>query len=252
MRLPTILITGGTGKFGRKYVEHFVTKGWRVLFTTTAQVRLVELERAFDPQANITGFVSDLTQPDAARKLVEEILSRGYEINHLVNNARSLSSLKTDDKGISHREDFVSEYLMDVVVPYELSMVLYQLQAEALSTITNIGSQYGLVAANPALYSHYPKQSPIQYAVAKAALHHLTKELAVRFSEQGIRVNCIAYGGVEGRVDEAFKQRYASLSPSRRMLQESEISGPLDFLLSDASSAVTGQTLVADGGWSIW
>jgi hypothetical protein len=234
------------------YVEHFVTKGWRVLFTSTTQARLVELESAFDNQENITGFVSDLTQPNAPRELVEEIQSSGYKVNHLVNNARSLSSLKTDDNGVTQREDFVAEYLMDVVVPYELAMAFYQLQAGALSTITNIGSQYGLVAANPALYSDYPKQSPIQYGVAKAALHHLTKELAVRFADQGIRVNCVAYGGVEGRVDEAFKQRYAGLTPNRRMLQESEISGPLEFLLSEASSAVTGQTLVADGGWSVW
>ncbi|MEX1199302.1 MAG: SDR family oxidoreductase [Methylophaga sp.] len=252
MTVPTILITGGTGKFGRKFVEHFVGKGWRVLFTATSESRSSELENAFSNPGEITGFISDLTQPDAPRILVEEIQSRGLEVNHLVNNARSLSSLKTDENGATQREDFVSEYLMDVVVPYELAIALYQSQADSLRTVTNIGSQYGLVAANPSLYTDYPKQSPIQYGVAKAALHHLTKELAVRFAAQGVRVNCIAYGGVEGRVDEAFKQRYAELTPSRRMLMESEIAGPLDFLVSETSNAVTGQTLVADGGWSIW
>ena len=57
---------------------------------------------------------------------------------------------------------------------------------------------------------------------------------------------------MEGRVDEAFLSRYASLVPSRRMLNEDEIIGPVDFLLSDSSSAVNGHVLVADGGWSIW
>lgn len=252
MTASTILITGGTGKFGRKFVEHFVAKGWQVLFTATSESRAGELETAFSSQGGITGFIADLTMPEAPIALVEEIQSRGLEVNHLVNNARSLSSLKTDDDGATQREDFVAEYLMDVVVPYELAMALYQSQADSLRTVTNIGSQYGLVAANPSLYTDYPKQSPIQYGVAKAALHHLTKELAVRFADRSVRVNCIAYGGVEGRVDEAFKQRYAGLAPNRRMLMESEIAGPLDFLVSDGSSAVTGQTLVADGGWSIW
>lgn len=252
MTAPTILITGGTGKFGRKFVEHFVGKGWRVLFTATNKDRINELESAFGKQCELTGFIVDLTQPDASRDLIENIQRMGLEVNHLINNARSLSSLKTDENGVTQREEFVSEYLMDVVVPYELSMALFQSQAQSLSTVTNIGSQYGLVAANPSLYTDYPKQSPIQYGVAKAALHHLTKELAVRFADRGVRVNCIAYGGVEGRVDEAFKHRYAGLTPTRRMLVESEIAGPIDFLISDDSSAVTGQTLVADGGWSIW
>jgi NAD(P)-dependent dehydrogenase (short-subunit alcohol dehydrogenase family) len=184
--------------------------------------------------------------------LIQAIQGSGYHVNHLVNNARSLDSLKTDSLGQTSREDFLAEYLMDVVVPYELSMGLFNAQPDQLCTITNIGSQYGVVAANPHLYDDYPKQSPIQYGVAKAALGHLTKELAVRMASKGVRVNCIAYGGVEGRVDEAFKARYAELTPSGRMLSESEILGPLDFLVQESSSSVTGQTLVADGGWSVW
>jgi enoyl-[acyl-carrier-protein] reductase (NADH) len=53
-------------------------------------------------------------------------------------------------------------------------------------------------------------------------------------------------------VDESFLARYAQLSPSRRMLDASEIPGPVIFLLGDASSAVSGHVLVADGGWSLW
>src|SRR5690606_31612798 len=150
------------------------------------------------------------------------------------------------------RREFQAEYLMDVVVPYELSMALFNSQPENLKTITNIGSQYGVVAANPHLYEDFLRQSPIQYGVAKAALAHLTKELAVRLADKDIRVNCIAYGGVEGRVDAEFRKRYANLTPSRRMLSESELVGPLEALIQNGSSAITGQTLIADGGWSLW
>ena len=141
---------------------------------------------------------------------------------------------------------------MDVIVPYELATGLYLRQKDILKTVTNIGSQYGSVAANPALYNSDSTQSPIQYGLAKAALHHLTKELAVRFSSDNIRVNCVAYGGVEGRVDSEFNARYSKLAPMGRMLNETEIVGPLLFLVSNSSSSVTGHTLAADGGWTIW
>lgn len=248
----TILITGGTGKFGKKFVEHFSEKGWQVFFTTTSQSNADALIKSLSTQDYVTPLIADFTKPQAATKLVNEIKKSGYQINHLVNNARSLDFLKTDAIGQTSREDFLAEYLMDVVVPYELSIALFNTQSDQLQTITNIGSQYGIVAANSHLYDDYPKQSPIQYGVAKAALVHLTKELAVRFAVDAIRVNCIAYGGVEGRVDDAFKARYAELTPSRSMLSESDIVGPLEFLVSDNCKSITGQTIQADGGWTLW
>jgi NAD(P)-dependent dehydrogenase (short-subunit alcohol dehydrogenase family) len=108
------------------------------------------------------------------------------------------------------------------------------------------------VAANPGLYENPASQSPLHYGVAKAALAHLTRELAVRLAPAGIQVNCIAFGGVEGRVDAEFRQRYAKLCPLGRMLNEGEVAGPVDMLLSDHFTAMTGHVLAVDGGWTIW
>ena len=248
----TILITGGTGKFGRQFVKHFATKGWQVLFTTTCQENADKLMAKIGSDYRLMPLIVDFTKPQAVKDIIKQVQDFGYTVNHLVNNARSLDFLQTDSLGQTSREDFLAEYLMDVVVPYELSMGLFNIQPKELRTITNIGSQYGVVAANPALYEDYPRQSPIQYSVAKAALIHLTKELAVRFSDFDIRVNCIAYGGVSGRVDDSFEARYAKLTPSGRMLSESEIIGPLDFLVSENCKAINGQTIQADGGWTLW
>ena len=248
----TILITGGTGKFGKQFVKHFANKGWRVLFTTTCQDNANNLMKEISGDCCLMPLIVDFTQPKAVQDIVKHIQDNSYTVNHLVNNARSLLFLQTDSLGQTNREDFLAEYLMDVVVPYELSMRLFNIQPNELSTITNIGSQYGVVAANPALYEDYPSQSPIQYSVAKAALIHLTKELAVRFSDFDIRVNCIAYGGVSGRVDDSFEARYAKLTPSGRMLSESDLIGPLDFLVSESCNAINGQTIQADGGWTLW
>ena len=248
----TILITGGTGKFGRQFVKHFADEGWRVLFTTTCQDNANSLVKKTASNCCLIPLIVDFTQPQAVQDIVKHIQDTGYTINHLVNNARSLDFLQTDSLGQTSREDFLAEYLMDVIVPYELSIGLFNTQPNELRTITNIGSQYGVVAANPALYEGYPRESPIQYSVAKAALIHLTKELAVRFSDFDIRVNCIAYGGVRGRVDDSFEARYAKLTPSGRMLSESDLTGPLDFLVSENCKAINGQTIQADGGWTLW
>ena len=146
----------------------------------------------------------------------------------------------------------MAELLMDVVIPYELTMALSLQTGSKLASVVNIGSQYGVVTPNLKLYTDPLKESPLHYGVAKAGLGHLTKELAVRLAANDIRVNCVAFGGVEGRVDDDFKKRYSELCPMGRMLNESDLFRPVDMLLSPETSAITGHTLVVDGGWSIW
>lgn len=247
-----MLVTGGTGKLGRAFVNFLVDENWHVLVTSTDRSRGQQLKSEVKTPDNVDVFVCDLMSEGASNRLADEILERGHTVNHLVNNARSLLSLKVGADGFSSRQDIADEFLLDVIVPYELACELYLRQRESLKSVINIGSQYGCVAANPTLYEGDSTQSPIQYGLAKSALSHLTKELAVRFGKDDIRVNCIAYGGVEGRADESFKRRYSRLTPIGRMLREEEVLGPLGFLLSEASSSITGQTISADGGWTIW
>lgn len=251
--MQSILITGGTGKLGRVFVQYFAEKGWQVVFTATNSERSVKLEKELaGAPGSVLGVTVDLTRANSARDLVDILSEKGLSPEHLVNNARSLKSLDVGVDGFTRREDFAAEFLLDVIVPYELTVALSQQENSALRTVVNIGSQYGSVATNPWLYEGDSSKTPIQYGVAKAALSHLTRELAVRLAEDDIRVNCVAYGGIEGRVDSAFKERYEQLAPMGRMLSEDDLAGPLEFLVSDQSGAMTGQTLMADGGWTIW
>lgn len=253
MNPRTILITGGSGKFGRTLVSYFLAAGDRVIATCRVEESLEKLQMAYLSYGDrFVGFKSDLTENDAIALLREQLDARDIRPDCLINNARSLSFLKVGEDGLVSRENFSNEYLLDVVVPYELTMALARQQDSQLRRVLNIGSQYGTVAANPNLYTDPIKQSPLHYGVAKAALAHLTKELAVRLADAGIQVNCIAFGGVEGRVDEAFKQRYAQLCPMGRMLRDDEVAGPVDMLLSDKCSGITGHILAVDGGWGIW
>jgi NAD(P)-dependent dehydrogenase (short-subunit alcohol dehydrogenase family) len=205
-----------------------------------------------DSYKHFIGIVTDLAAERGVERLVAELASRSLYPDCLINNARSLDYLKTQDSGIVSRENFTSEYVLDVVVPYELTMLLAKQADSRLTKVVNIGSQYGSVAANLSLYDDPERQSPIHYSVAKGALVHLTRELAVRLAKQKVQINCVAFGGVEGRVDEAFKERYSNLCPMGRMLREDELAGPVELLLSSHSNGITGHTLMADGGWSLW
>lgn len=251
--METILVTGGTGKLGRVLVKYLLQRGYHVVYTSTSDRNLASFHADLGSLNNeAIGIIAELSQASGVDKLLHELQTRSISVHHLVNNARRTDTLVVEDDGTTKRKNFIAEFELDVVVPYELCVGLAGTSESALKTVINIGSQYGLVSPNPALYGGTLAASPIQYGVAKAALVHLTKELAVRMADQGIRVNCIAYGGVEGRVDQAFVDRYAQLVPSRRMLTEAEFPGPVAFLLSDASTAVTGQVIVADGGWTAW
>ena len=253
MKTKTIFITGGSGKLGRTLVSHFLAAGDCVIASCSTDASLEKMLLDYHVYADrFVGLQADLTKVDAIALLLNQLNKRDIRPDCLINNARSLSFLKIGDDGLVSRENFSNEYLLDVIVPYELTMALVQQQDSQLNSVLNIGSQYGTVAANPGLYTDPINQSPLHYSVAKAALVHLTKELAVRLAGKDIRVNCVAFGGVEGRVDEGFKQRYAKLCPLGRMLRSDEVVGPVEMLLSDQSSGITGHVLAVDGGWSIW
>lgn len=249
----SILITGATGKIGRVLARHFLAVGDTVIAAGRSVDALAELDIELSGNGGtLHTLCADLMAPNAAAAVVDGLRRIGCMPDGLINNARNVSFLRTGVDGRVARQDFLDEFALDVVTPYELVMALADAPDSRLRAVVNIGSQYGAVAPNLRLYADPVRQSPLQYGVAKAALAHLTKELAVRLADRGIRVNCVAFGGVEGRVDEAFKQRYAALCPIGRMLGEHELAGPVDLLLSDAASAVTGHVMMADGGWSVW
>lgn len=249
----TILITGATGKFGRVLTRHFLDVGERVIAVGRSEETLRQLKATFPLTAERLHLLElDLMAEDVGDLLLKNLARLGMEPDCLINNARSLETLRLDDQGKASPEDFLKEFKLGIIVPYEVTVALANHPGRRLGAVVNVGSIYGSVAPNLRLYVDPVRQSPIQYGVTKAALVHLTKELAVRLADKEIRVNCVSYGGVEGRADDAFKQRYAALCPSGRMLSENDIAGPIDMLLSEAVSGITGHTLMVDGGWSIW
>lgn len=251
--MRTILITGATGKIGQVLVKYFLAAGEIVIATARSSQSLEKLEaEVVGSSGKLYTLCVDLLDSNSFELILRFFEFNGFAPDCLINNARNSQYLRVDSVGCVLRDDFVNEFVLDVIVPYELTMALSNAANCRLRSVVNVGSQYGIVVPNLALYSDPVRQSPLHYGVAKAALSHLTKELAVRLASVDIRVNCVAYGGVEGRVDYEFEQRYAALCPSGRMLKEDELAAPVDLLLSIASSAITGHVLVVDCGWSLW
>ena len=249
----TVLITGATGKLGGAIARHLAPLGWNFVLTSRESARCEPLARGLRSQgATVLTEALDLQDEDGTEALAARIASKGVTVTHLVSNARSLDTLKLDEDGLAPAKHFLDEFYIDVVAPYRMLMGFVRDPRHKLHGVVTIGSQYGEVAPNPALYGGDLRSSPVQYGVAKAALHHMTRELSVRLAPD-VRVNCVAFGGFVGRTDQAFQDRYARLTPLGRMLTDADVGGPVAFLLDDAAAAaVTGHVLVADGGWSVW
>lgn len=241
----TILITGGTGKVGTQLVNYFANKGLNVIFTSRTQSKLDALK---SDRENVNGIIVNFLEDNSCDIIEEYIKNNKIEINYLVNNARDISALTVEENGHISKTNFVNEYIIDVVTPYELSYRLSHYSS--LEKIINISSMYGLVASNPNLYDDF--KPTIQYGCAKSALILLTKNLAVLLKDKGIKVNCVSYGGIEGRVDDNVKNRYAKLCPEGRMMKDFETIGVIDFLISKNSNYINGQNIIVDGGWTIW
>ena len=241
-----VFISGGTGLIGSEIVDQLLRDGYDVITTTTTKKKAGDFVK-YGRKLTIEtiDFVS-LNFDDC----LADLFSKRKKLMAIINNARSLKFLKTDDQGLCNPDNLINEFNFDVVVPYKISLMAVELIAN-LETIINISSQYASRDPNPNLYTSNSEMSPIQYNVAKAALNKITKELAVRFGERKIRVNCIEFGGVEGRATNYFVDHYNAKAPQSRMLKASECYGPVKMLLDKNNSAINGAVIEANAGWTL-
>lgn len=250
----TVLITGATGKLGRSFAHGFARLHCNVTFTTRGGDVAKNLEKeCLDLGApNVACVEVDLTSEDAPALIAGQLSKRKMLPDVLINNARDMKYLQPGPDGRATRSGWQGELMLGVVLPYELTMAFAERQGSPLKKVINVASIYGITATNLTLYQGTDSGVPAHYGVAKAALIHLTKELAVRLAHRKIAVNAVSYGGVAGRAEPAFQERYGRLCPAGRMLDDAEVFGAVKFLASDDSSGMTGHNLVVDGGWTVW
>ena len=250
----TVFITGATGRFGKIIVEGFSKIGASIIFTGRKKSSAKSLiKQGLDQGAKSVNWISIDLEDKKTSQVVKRYLDKNRLLpTVLINCARNLKYSKANSKGIVERTSWQGEFLLNVIVPYELSMVLVNTKKSKLKKIINIGSIYGVNVPNLKLYNNPIKESFINYGVTKAAQIHLSEELAVRLASKGVEVNSISYGGLKGRVTKGFEKKYSQLNPSNKMLVEEDIFGPIYFLSVDNSRSITGHNLIVDGGWTKW
>ena len=117
--------------------------------------------------------------------------------------------------------------------------------------IVNIASIYGVVAPKFDIYNHTEMTMPVEYAVIKAGLIHLTKYMAKYFKGKNIRVNALSPGGILDAQPTIFLDAYRQACLNKGMLDKTDLVGSLLYLLSDLSTCVNGQNLIVDDGFTL-
>jgi NAD(P)-dependent dehydrogenase (short-subunit alcohol dehydrogenase family) len=125
-------------------------------------------------------------------------------------------------------------------------------QSRAASIIM-LGSMYGVVGSYPEVYEGVGPANPVAYQALKGGIVQMVRHLAVYWAKDSIRVNCLSPGPFPSpAASTEMVERLKTHSPMGRMGKPHELKGALVFLASDASSYVTGQNLIVDGGWTAW
>lgn len=119
-------------------------------------------------------------------------------------------------------------------------------------SIINMPSTYSVVAPNQNLYHGTSLGCPAAYSASKGGVMALSQYLATYWADKGVRVNQITPHGVWNNHEDKFEENFSRFSPLKRMSYNHEVAGAAVFLLSDASSYVTGDNIRVDGGWTAW
>ena len=123
----------------------------------------------------------------------------------------------------------------------------------ATGSIIFLGSMYGVVGSYPEAYEGIAVASPVAYHALKGGIVQMTRHLAVYWAKDGVRVNCLSPGPFpKAQASAEMVERLKTKSPMSRIGRPDELKGPVVFLASDASSYMTGQNLLIDGGWTAW
>ncbi|HLG68899.1 MAG TPA: SDR family oxidoreductase [Chloroflexota bacterium] len=235
------LVTGASAGLGARFARVLHSAGAHVVVTARRTELLEQL--ATDCGDRIEPVAGDLTSAAFRQSLVQQLTAHG-RLDVLVNDAGVCDDGPIEEQSLDDLTRVIELNLTSVMDTCRLTAPLL-FKAPSASVI-NIASIYGLVASRNPMAA---------YNATKGALINLTRNLAAQWGQRGVRVNALAPGYFPSELtgflaDAAFAQSIREHTLLGRTPDLSEIDGPLLFLATQASSYVTGQTLVVDGGWT--
>jgi NAD(P)-dependent dehydrogenase (short-subunit alcohol dehydrogenase family) len=261
----TVVVTGAGGLLGPKHAEAVVEFGGEVVLTDHHEDRVQEKSAALNEKYGkrvATAYHMDVTDKTS----IENVASQLSRVDVLINNAAKDPKVKKD-AGLtpdSRFETMTPEYWFEGINAalngtFFCSQVFgNKMLEQGNGVILNISSDLGVIAPDQRLYlqdgleESQQNVKPITYSAAKWGIIGMTKYLAVYFAKKNIRVNCLSPTGVYNNHPDGFVKKLSSIIPMGRMANIDEYKGAIVFLCSDASTYMTGENLIIDGGKTVW
>lgn len=238
------LVVGGTAGIGYAAAELLSQLGATVFITGRNQDSGREAAEKIGA-AYLPTDVSNTASIDAA---VRRVLEQAGRLDWSVNSAGVGINIPTEDMS---DEDFTKVFEINVTGVFRCCRAVGRaMLAQGSGSIVNIASMSGHIVNHP--------QYMAPYNASKAAVLHYTRSLAVEWGGRGIRVNSVSPGYTETRMTELSRnmpgrlESWKAAAPLNRIAEPSDIAGAVAYLLSDASSFVTGADIVLDGGYRLW
>ncbi|GAB4505398.1 MAG: SDR family oxidoreductase [Anaerolineales bacterium] len=261
------VVTGGAGQLGVEFCRTLAEAGAAVVVADLNGDAAEKTSQALrDSGYQASAYALDVTRIESTRDLVAETLNRFGRLDILVNSAALDPKFDSEAaaKGITPGafEDYPLEQ-WNAALSVNLTGIFLVTQAcvqpmlaqGKKGSIINICSTYGLNGPDQRIYIKDGKRvafKPVYYTTTKAGVLGFTKYLAAYYAGTEIRVNALTPGGVYNNHEEYFVKNYSAKTILGRMARKDEMNGALLFLASDASSYMTGNNVVVDGGWTAW
>lgn len=263
------IITGGAGLLGQKHAEAIIEgKGIPILIDISKDkidIAVNALKKKYQ-ECIVEGYVTDITDRKQVEKL-NAILQKKYgHVDILINNAANNPKVEENAKNMTNIqfENFPLEmWNNDIAVGLTGACICAQVFGSAMAeqgfgAILNISSDLGIIAPDQRIYRREGIAEkdqivkPVTYSVIKHGLIGLTKYLATYWSEKGVRINALCPAGVYNGQNEEFLEKLTNLVPMGRMADLEEYKSTILYMVSDASSYMTGSAVIVDGGRTCW
>jgi len=251
------VVTGGAQGLGKAIAIALAEAGADIVIADINQVKaekVISEIKLFGRQSSI--IKTDVSDIKSVKKMVGKVISEYSKIDILVNNAGIVYKPQKKKGGASIPLEKINPTNWEDVIKVNITGVFNCCHSVAKYMIERQEGKIINIASVSGFFANW-RRSNNAYCTSKGAVIMFTKEIATEWGNKGIRINAIAPGFMETSGAKALEDqelcRYIKMkTPLGRIGKPDDIKGLVVFLASDSSNFITGQTIVIDGGYSLW